>query len=92
MSIDVLFVVCTTVSAHCQEITQAPSQNQKLKRQKLRSKNPYKIFQKNTQTPENKKNKNTKDTKGKKPDCQAKAHKHKRANLNPKNNALTQNV
>ena len=44
MSIDVLFVVCTTVSAHCQEITQAPSQNQKLKRQKLRSKNLYFFF------------------------------------------------
>ena len=39
------------------------------------------------QKPENKKN-----TKAKKPDWQAKAHKHKRANLNPKNNALTQNV
>ena len=36
--------------------------------------------------------KQKKNTKAKKPDWQAKAHKHKRANLKPKNNALIQNV
>ena len=77
MSIDVLFVVCTTVSAHCQEITQAPSQNQKLKRQKLRSKNPYKIFQKNTQTPENKKTKTQKTQK-----ARSQTDKQKLTNIN----------
>ena len=68
---------------------QAKTKNSKDKSFEAKTHTTY--FKKHTNTGKQK-NKNTKDTKGKKPDWQAKAHKHKRANLNPKNNALTQNV